>query len=120
MVNAKDFFSGNFLKAEDCKGGEICELLDFGSMEEITSPEGKVKPVLNFEIKFDLEGEVKEKTFTPNKSSGNLMVEAWGDDTDKWVGKRFKIVLAKVLVFGKIKDSIVVEPLDAVPTEKVE
>ena len=120
MVNAKDFFSGNFLKAEDCKGGEICELLDFGSMEEITTPEGKAKAVLNFQIRFDVEGAKSEKTFTPNKSNGNAMVEAWGDDTDAWVGKRFKINLAKVRVFGKIKDSIVVECLDVVPTEKIQ
>ena len=107
-----------FLKAEDCKGGEICEIFDAGSMEEITSPEGKVKPVLNFEIKFDLEHEVKEKTFTPNKSNGNVMVEAWGEDTDKWVGKRFKIELGKVNVFGKFKDSIMVKPLDVAKTEQ--
>ena len=119
MVNAKDVFSGNFLKAEDCKGGEICELLDEGSTEEITSPEGKVKPVLNFDIRFDVEGAKSEKTFTPNKSNGNVMVDAWGEDTAKWVGKRFKIALAKVNVFGKIKNSIVVEPQDIVQTQKV-
>jgi len=120
MVNAKDFYSGNFLKAEDCKGGEICELLDEGEVTELTNPEGKVKSVLNFQIRFDVEGVKSEKTFTPNKSNGNVMVEAWGDATDHWVGKRFKIALAKVRVFGKIKDSIIVEPLDVVPTEKVQ
>ena len=51
MVNAKDFFSGNFLKAEDCKGGEIVEFMDGGQMEEIITPEGKTKAVLNFQIK---------------------------------------------------------------------
>lgn len=119
MVNAKDFFSGNFLKAEDCKGGEICEISNAGEMEEITSPEGKIKPVLNFEIKYDLDGEVKDQTFTPNKSNGNIMVEAWGEDTAKWQGKRFKIALGKVNVFGKFKNSIIVEPLDVVKTQKV-
>lgn len=120
MVNAKDFFSGNFLKAEDCKGGEICELLDEGNLDEITSPEGKVKKVLNFQIRYDVKGKKLEKTFSPNKSNGNAMVEAFGEDTDRWVGKRFKINLVKVRVFGKLKDSIVVEPLDVVTTQKVE
>jgi len=45
MVNAKDFFSGNYLKAEDCKGGEICVFLDEGEITELTSPEGKTKSV---------------------------------------------------------------------------
>lgn len=128
MVNAKDFFSGNFLKAEDCKGGEICEILNAGTMEEINTPEGKVKAVLNFEVRVDGEDERKEKTFTPNKSNGNVMVEAWGEDTEKWIGKRFKIALAKVNVFGKFKNSIVVEPVvepeameqDVVETQKIE
>lgn len=119
MVNAKDHYSGNYLKAEDCKGGEVCEILDGGSMEEITSPEGVVKKVLNFEIRYDLEGELKIKTFTPNKSNGNLMVDAWGEDTDKWIGKKFKIELGKANVFGKMKKSIIVDPLDVVTTQKV-
>ena len=115
MVNAKDFFSGNFLKAEDCKGGEIVEILDGGSMEEITTPEGKTKSVLNFQVKI---GD-NEKTFTPNKSNGNILVEAFGEDTEKWMGKRFKITMTKVRVFGKIKDSIVVDPQDVVTKQKV-
>lgn len=113
MVNAKEFFSGNFLKAEICKGGELCEILNAGCLENITSPEGAVKSVLNFEVRFDIENNGKEKTFSPNKSNGNVMTDAWGDDTEGWVGKRFKISLAKVNVFGKFKNSIVVEPIVA-------
>lgn len=112
MVNAKEFFSGKFLKAEICKGGEICEFLDAGTMDEIATDEG-TKEVLNFEIRFDIGGINVEKSFSPNKSSGNIMCEAWGDDTNTWKGKRFKITLVKVNVFGKIKDSIVVEPIVA-------
>ena len=119
MVNAKDFYSGDYLKAEDCKGGEICEISDEGELSEITSPEGKVKEVLNFQILFDVEGKKLEKTFTPNKSNGNVLVEAFGEETDKWIGRRFKITLTKVRVFGKMKPSIIVEPLDVVATQKI-
>ena len=119
MVNAKEFFSGNFLKAENCKGGEICVINDEGSVEEITTPEGKQKTVLNFEIDFDIDNNMKAKTFTPNKTNGDIMVEAWGEDTQKWQGKRFKIELTKVRVFGKVKNSIIVEPLDLVEVEKI-
>jgi len=115
MVNAKEFFSGNYLKAEDCKGGEICEILDEGEITEIQTPEGKTKVVMNIQVKM---GE-SEKTFTPNKSNGNILVEAFGEDTSAWIGKTFKITLTKVRVFGKLKDSIVVEPLGAVKTEKI-
>ena len=120
MTNAKDFFSGNFLKAEDCKGGELCEILDEGEITELISPEKKVKAVMNFQISFNVGIDSKEKTFTPNMTNGNILVDAFGEDTKSWVGKRFKIVLAKVLVFGKMKNSIVVEPLDVVPTEQIQ
>ena len=115
MVNAKEFFSGNYLKAEDCKGGEICEILEDAEITEIQTPEGKTKAVMNLQVKM---GEF-EKTFTPNKSNGNILVEAFGEDTIKWIGKKFKIALTKVRVFGKVKDSIVVEPLDVVATQKI-
>ena len=119
MVNAKDFYSGNFLKAEDCKGGEICEFLDAGEMEEITSPEGKTKEVRNFQILYNVGKDEQEKTFTPNKSNGNILIEAFGEETEKWTGKQFRITLQRVRVFGKLKPSIVVEPLDVVETKKI-
>ncbi|MBA7576066.1 hypothetical protein ES708_17903 [subsurface metagenome] len=115
MTNVKDHFSGNFLKAEDCKGGEIVEFLGEGDLEEIKTPEGKMKSVMNYQV--DING--AEKTFTPNKSNGNIFMEAWGEDDAKWVGKKFKITLAPVLVFGKKKMSIIAEPQDVVPVKKI-
>jgi len=114
MVNAKDFFSGNYLKAEDCKGGELCEILDEGKIEEIQTPEGTTKAVMNIQVEVDLEGEKKEKTFTPNKSNGNILVGSFGEDTTRWIGKKFKIELTKVRVYGKVKDSIVVIPIEQI------
>lgn len=100
----KDFFSGNFLKAEDCKAGEIVEFLDDGEVTEITTPEGKIKAVMNFQV--NING--KEKTFTPNKGNADIFLKAWGE---KWIGKKFKVTLVKVKVFGEVKDSIVAEPM---------
>jgi len=115
MVDAKEFFAGNFLKAEDCKGGEICIITDEGEITELTSPEGKVKSVLNIPV--NVNG--KEKIFTPNKSNGDVLVNAYGADTKAWIGQAFKIELAKVRVFGKVKDGIVVIPTDKVETQKI-
>ena len=108
--------SGSFLKAEDCKGGEIIEISDPGILSEITSPEGRVKKVLNFEclvIKGSEKLETKKDiTYTPNKAALGIFIEAWTDETEGWVGKRFEISLIKVPVFGKMKDSIVPKPLE--------
>ena len=108
MGNVKGYFSGNFLKAEDCKGGELCEILAEGEMDEIKTPSGKTKEVLNYAIKVD----GVEKMFTPNKANGLIMIEAWGEDDAKWIGKKFTISLQKMNVFGKMKNSIVVQPVD--------
>lgn len=108
--------SGSFIKAEDCKGGEIIEISDPGIQAEITSPEGRVKKVINFEC-LVIKGSEKipkdeDKTYTPNKTALGIFIEAWEDDSEKWVGKRFEITLIKVPVFGKMKDSIVPKPLE--------
>ena len=107
MTDVKDFFSGNFLKAEDCKGGEIVEIMGEGEVSEIQQANGKVKTVLNYAVLID----GKEKEWTPNMTNGNILIDAWGQNDTAWIGKKFKIVLAKSLVFGKLKNSIVVEPI---------
>jgi len=109
--------SGDFLKAEDCKGDEVVEFLNEGEVAELTSPEGKIKKVLNFRIKINKE----EKTFTPNKSNLKTFVEEWGDESSKWIGKMFKIELVKVKVFGEVKNSIEAHPVEgqAIPEQVV-
>jgi len=99
--------SGDYLKAEDVKGGEIVTFRDAGVGAELTSPEGKVKKVINFKIEL---GD-KAKSYTPNRTALELFVKAWGKDTSVWIGKQFKINLVKVNVFGTLKDSIAPEIL---------
>jgi hypothetical protein len=107
MTNARDFFSGNFLKAEDCKGGELVEILSEGELEEIQTPEGKPKAVMNYEVSVN----GVKKSFTPNMTNGNILVKAFGEEDKAWIGKKFTIKLEKVRVFGKVRDSIIVMPL---------
>ena len=112
MTNAKEFFASNFLKAEDCKGGEIVEIVGEDTLEDIKTPEGKMKKVMNFPVKVD----GKDKIFTPNMTNGDILIEAFGEDTAKWVGKKFTIKLLDTIAFGKKAKSILVEQL--VPEKK--
>jgi len=107
MANVKDYFSGNFLNAESCKENDVVTFIAEGEIEEITTPDGKTKALLNYQV--EVNG--KTKTFSPNKSNGKVFMEAWGEDDKEWVGKQFTVKLAKVNVFGKIRDSIVAEPI---------
>lgn len=99
--------TGNFIKAEELEGNEIIEFLDEGEIAELTSPEGKTKSVVNFKVLLDGE----ERTFTPNKGNLAVFVEAWGDESEEWIGKKFKVELVKANVFGKMKNSIVAHPI---------
>ena len=115
MTNAKDFFSGNFIKAEDCKGGEIVEIMSEGEVSEIRSPEGKLKPIMNYQVRID----GVEKDWTPNMTNGHILVEAWGGDDKLWIGKKFQIKLVDTIVFGKKKKSIIAEPMEEKPKLKI-
>jgi len=53
----------------------------------------------------------KDRIFTPNKTNGDTMVEAFGEDSDLWVGKKFTLKLADTIAFGKKTKTMLVEPL---------
>ena len=113
MGNVKGYFGGNFLKAENCKGGELVKILACGEMQTIETGEGKSKEVLNYRVLVNSE----EKVFTPNKSNGQILMEAWGENDETWIGKSFKIKIDKILSFGKRIRSIVVEPVEKADIE---
>lgn len=113
MANVKKFFQGNFLKPEDVKSGDILTILGVGELAEIQGEKGKAKEVLNYEI--EVNGQTK--TFTPNMTNGNALIEAFGEDDEKWVGKKCKINIVKIKAWGKTRDSIEIEPIkDAAAT----
>jgi len=107
MVNAKEFFESNFIKAENIKGGEICEINGKAETAEIPQKDKTVKTVLNVPVLMD----GKDRIFTPNKTNGDTMVEAFGEDSDLWVGKKFTLKLADTIAFGKKTKTMLVEPL---------
>ena len=107
MANVKDYFSGDFLKAEDCKGGEIVEIMSEGVLQQIDTDDEGSKKVLNYKVKVN----GAEKTFTPNKSNGRILIEAFGEDDKAWIGKKFLIHIEKIMAFGKRVKSIVVDPV---------
>ena len=114
MTNVKNVFSGNYLKAEDCKGGEIVEILSEGEIAEITSPEGKVKNVLNYKVSVD----GQEKEWTPNRTCGQMLMQAWGEDDKNWIGKKFQIELMRTQMFGKVKNAILVKLINEAVKEE--
>lgn len=100
-------FGTDFLKADNCKTGDICKILDEGSVSTIKTPEGELKKVINFSVQINNE----DRIFTPNKTNGKLLEDIWGKNTKEWVGKCFEIELVKMLIFGKMQQTITINPL---------
>lgn len=78
-------FSGDFLNFKSTKDGDVCTILDEGSMEYSDTLKKDM-----FNIKVD--HNKKSKTYSPNNKIGKTLQEAFGEDTKDWVGKSFTIM----------------------------
>lgn len=82
-------FSGNFLKADQVKKGEIVTILNAGEerTSKYTYEDGNPKMEYVFEV--DYNGD--KKSLRMNATSRRAMVEAFGDETIGWIGKQAKL-----------------------------
>lgn len=105
-----------WLSAKNCTEGSIVEFLDEGVWKDstrFTYDDGNPVRQLVFKVKHENE----EKQLTIIKPSRVALVEAWGDDTLEWVGKKATIKLALNTQGGK---SIILQPFGEVKTKEVE
>lgn len=78
-------FSGDFLNYESTKDGDIVEIIDSGKVEY---NETLKKNMFNIHVKKN----DKVMTYSPNNKSGQKLQDAFGLDTEQWIGKKFQIV----------------------------
>lgn len=98
-MKASDVFSGKSLKADDIKGRE--PIVTIESIETKTFDDG-TKPIIHFVG--------KEKALVCNRTNWNSIVDITGeDDSDRWPGKKIKLVVARVDFQGKRVDAIRVD-----------
>ena len=91
-------FGGDFLSIKNSKDGDTATITGKPEYGTLTF-QGKEKKVVNMEIEVDN----KKLTYTPPNKAGNTLVEAWGDEMDNWVGKKFTIL--------HVEDKMVVRPV---------
>lgn len=101
-------FGGNYLNADTAKDGDICEITAPGEEVEITV-QGKTKKVPNIPVK--LNGE-RELIYSPGAKAGKKLVDAWGDETTEWVGRKFLVKIVTLEIGGKEQSVVRAEPLD--------
>jgi len=100
--------SGNYVKTAEVKDGDIITFKNEGVWIENTMykyPDGN--PKVDFVVKVEINGEEKSKRL--NKKNRETVIEAYGNDTSKWIGKTAKITKEKMLVAGKKHDCILLE-----------
>jgi hypothetical protein len=116
-----DIFNSNkFLKADDCKTGDLIKILTEGAKTksktykypELTqkgTPHPKAGEFKDqFEVKVSI-GSGEERTLTMNATSYRALAGKWGEDTLNWVGKLAVVTIAP-LPTGK--KAIILTPED--------
>lgn len=96
-----------FLKAEHCKDGDIISFDDAGTIfEKEFKKDGRTEKNIVLEMTVGINGE--KKIYSPNKTTIGILNEAWGTDTEGWIGKQGRIVLIPSPLG---KNMIVVKPV---------
>ena len=80
-------FAADYLSIGTTKDGDIVEVTGEGAEGELTFS-GKTKKVYNIPVNH----KGKTITFTPTNTQGKRLIEAWGNDTKAWIGKKFEVI----------------------------
>ena len=113
--------TSEFLKASDLTGETLIQFVDEGKYVDSRFEDEAGNKKQNFNITVAI-GE-DEKTWTMNKTSQRAIADAYGSDTEKWVGRHAKLNVVKMLVGKEMKDVVMgegavdVAPVEAEPTK---
>jgi hypothetical protein len=89
---------GDFAKVgEDIRDGEVITINDAGTV--ISGEYGE-------RTAFKIETRNGEKVLSFNQSSVNNLIEAYGEDSDQWIGKAAKAWIIKTMVSGKLRNVV--------------
>jgi len=97
-------FPSNWLKASDLQGRTIKVMIQNVVMEDVGDGE---KPILTFMG--------KDKGLVLNKTNANMIVDAYGDETNEWAGKEIEIFPDKTSFKGQIVPCIRVRASQPAP-----
>lgn len=110
MANTDDLV--RFLKADMVRNGDLIHFCDAGSISDKDfKQEGVSKKSKVLEMEVMIGETMKRIIYSPNKITIDLLKNAWGKDTQTWVGETGMISIVEQIVFDKLKPVIVVKPL---------
>lgn len=112
MPNVNDLQT--FVKATNVFDGDLIHFCDAGRIfeKEFEDKQTRVKKVQDvLEMEVMINDEMKKKIYSPNAVSRQLLADAWGPDTESWVGKSGIVSLVEQLSFGKLTKILIVKPV---------
>ena len=95
---------GNYVKATDVQNGDRVTFMDEGEWIESQYKKEDGSPRMQFVMTVKCKGE--DKKMRINKTNSDTLVDAYGPETQEWIGKQAIITVEKVLVAGKKMDTI--------------
>jgi hypothetical protein len=113
---------GKFLSAKTCNTGDILtfknagEYVDGKFMHPDRKMDGTPHPMAGKpkkELRFSVDVNGSDFIYTCNNTNQAILRDAFGSETEKWVGKKCGITIVKVNVGGQIRDSIMLTPTKA-------
>jgi len=105
-MNINEAFPGTYLKAADLQGRRIPVVIERIVVEEIG---GDHKPIVYFRG--------KDRGLVLNKTNANTIAEAFGQETDQWVGATITLFEARVEFQGKRVPAIRVDIPPTLPVK---
>lgn len=88
-----------FYSSKNAKEGDVIVFVDEGGWEEsrYKNPDGSPRNV--FQITVNVNGD--DMAFRLNKKNSDAMIEVFGHETSKWIGRSAKVTLKETEVAGE-------------------
>jgi hypothetical protein len=97
------YAGASFIGVSDVRGGPFrgtAAAVDHGSFD---------KPVMTFS---------SGQRFSLNKTNVGILIEAWGEESDDWIGEKVELYLGSIPFQGEPQEAVLVRPLERKPGEK--
>jgi len=108
-MKISDAFPSSFLKCSDLQGRTVNVIVSDVTMEDLGDAK---KPVVHFRG--------KDKGFVLNKTTSKVITQAYGDDTDDWIGKTIQLYPTETEFKGDMVECIRVRIPKGKPAPPVE
>lgn len=104
-MKVSDIYGSKYLKAEEVGKKTIDAVIEDVESEDVKGQDGEKRPRLVIQL------EGVPKPLILNATNANACKEAFGDDTDEWIGNAVKVRVEKVEYQGKKVPGIRLTPI---------